>query len=354
MPMARRFFPQQVVTPTSRTTVNVGGNGDCGFRSIAAGLVDNFFTHPHLNKTLLNHILQRHFIYYPVHRPNLSEEETPHQLMSRLLKKVTMSELIQTMAYTLRQLAVDEMVKNPVQYPGAFVQNHEHTSPAEMRQPQTWIDESSISALANALNLPIRVRLISSGKELSSPPLTYHSQSRHATMNPPVVISLERGHYQPSLLNPRIFQSNVYDSKVQMSPVQTVVTDSDMPEILKKIAEAEARTVAAFESTRDCLTAMVTAGELTKSRLLEVYIKGIVSSDYLQGRMKQVDKEHQADFFSRAIADHPSHTITSKHDDAIVAELVHAIARAISIGHMCAEEVFTQIDAQQSGLLVSS
>ncbi len=350
MPLVRGLFSQPSVVAKSRTIVNVGGNGDCGFRSIAAGLIDNFIAFPHLNKTLLSKVLRRHFEYYPRHRPQMVGLATPNQLMDLVLKKVATPELIQSIAYTLRQFAVDEMIENPVKYPGAFVQHNEQTSPAEMRNSQTWIDESSISALAKTLDVPVEVRLITSGKELASPPLKYNSQANHSATNPSIVIELERQHYRPRLLNPDVFKSNVYESKPVLQPVNKAVADCDMPEILRKIAAEEKRTVAEFEGTRDLLTTMVGAGELTKKNLLDLYIKGMGTSDYLKGRVKYVDQEHQSDFFSRAIAQLPSHSPSQMHDDAIVAELVYALARAISVGHMRAEDVFTQMEAQQAGL----
>lgn len=345
---ARPFFSNASVVETPRTIVNVGGDGDCGFRSIAAGLIDNFSAFPHLSKPLLHKVLQRHFAYYPQHRPQMLALETPSQLMARVLKKVNMPELIQSLAYTLRQLAVDEMVKNPARYPGAFVQHNEQTSPAKMRQARTWIDESSICALAQSLDLPIHVRVVTRGKELAPPPLTYNAQAKHAATNPTIVIELERQHYRPRLINPDLFKSNVYDSKSRLSPIQVDVVDRDIPEILKEIAEVEKRTIEVFESTRDRLTTMVSAGELTKKNLLDLYIKGIKTSDYLLGRVKHIDQEYQTDFFSRAIAQLPSHSPSQPHEDAMVAELVHALARAISIGDMRAEEVFTQVEEQQS------
>lgn len=344
---ARQFFLTSSVDQLSRSVVNVGGQGDCGFRAIAAGLIDNFNVFPRLNKPLLQKVLQSHLSYYPQHRPLIQSLEDPRQLMAQVLRRIDMSELIPSMAYTLRQLAVDEMVKNPAQYPGAFVQNNEHTSPAEMRCSRTWIDESSISALAYALDLPIDVRVIIKGKELAASPLKYNANVKSSITNPTVVIELERQHYRPCLVKPEAFKSNVYDSKPPLSPVQMNIVDRDMQEILQEIAEVEKHMLETFERTRDRLITMVEAGELTKKNLLDLYIKGISTSDYLQGRVKHVDQEYHADFFSRAIAQLPNHSSSQSCDDAIVAELVHALSRAISIGDMRAEDVFTQVDAQQ-------
>ena len=143
-----------------RVFVDVGGNGDCGFRAIAAGLLDYFLMHPRMNGELLNKVLSSHFSYFPTHRTTMPGLVKASERMERLIKQVRMTELLPAMAYTLRQLAVTELCENPALYRGAFIDRHETTTPEEMRKPTTWIDESSIAALARALAMPIEVQIV--------------------------------------------------------------------------------------------------------------------------------------------------------------------------------------------------
>lgn len=335
MPTVTRFFSNTQLLNKKRTLVNVGGHGDCGFRAVAAGLLDHFLISPQSTRPIINKILARHFVFFPAHRPARASS----QLVESVLHKVKMSELIPSMAYTLRQIAVDEMVASPVHYPGAFVQDNEQTSPQSMRQVHTWIDESSICALAHALELPIEVHVVQQGKTLALPPLLYHPTAHDY----PIVIELERQHYRPCLLKPASFSSDIYDCVQIPALVEQVVDDPDMQGILKQIAIAEAHVKMAYEKHHTRLLTMVNAGELSKDDLLNLYIKGMNRSDYLVGRVKHVDHEYQSDFFSRAIA-RPTHAADISFEDAMIAELVHALARAMSIGHLSAADVFLPLD----------
>lgn len=339
--------------PKMRTVVHVGGQGDCGFRSVAAGFIDNFLMHSHFSVELLNKVFSRHFVYYPQHRPQLTGLMTAGDTMMRLLADVSRPELIQTLAFTLRQMAVDEMVAHPAKYRGAFVHDHEQTSPEFMRDPATWIDESSIFALAYALDMPIEVRVVESGKELSLPPLNYPPGIKVSATKPKVVLALEAGHYRPELLDPSSFKSDIYDTFPEIKAIiSDQVADPELPDILQMIAVEEERQVAEFETLRNNLRCMLSDGTLTKNRLLELYVKGMANSDYLQGRMHHVDKERGHSYFSSALdsaqgVDKVTHSPSNTYDEDVCAELVHAIARAICIGHMCADDVYAQIDHQQ-------
>ncbi len=336
-----------------RIAVHVGGHGDCGFRSVAAGFIDNFLMHSHFSIDLLNKVFSRHFVYFPQHRPQMSGLTTVSNMMTRLLADVSKTELIQTMAFTLRQLAVDEMVARPEKYRGAFIQAHEQTSPALMRDPTTKIDDSSLLALAYALDMPIEVRVVASGKELYFPSLNYPPGIKVSATKPKVVIELKAGHYRPELLDPSAFKSDIYDTFSEVKPtLGRPVADPELSEILLRIEIEEQRLIAEFEGLRNNLNHMLKDGTLTKNKLLELYIKGMPTSDYLQGRVRHVDEEQGHSYFSSALDSAPGvgqdrHSPLHTYDEDVSVELVHAIARAISLGHMSADDVYAQIDQQQ-------
>ena len=335
------------------TYVNVGGMGDCGFRSVAAGIIDNFLAHPHLNPELLAKVLARHFTYFPSHRIAIPGLVTPGERMHYMIQQIRMGELVQSLAYTLRQIAVDALCANPELYPGAFVgeAQQEKVSPEYMRRPATYIDESSIAALAETLKMPIKVRMVEAGKEL---PLSfcYSQESMNPATNPEVGIRLKNQHYVPLVYAPDRF-TQVAARPAQMLKPSTVadskVCDPDLAAILVRVEEENKRLVSDFESTKNLLNAMVNAGELTKNDLLDLYIKKRTQSDYLKGRMHAAGKEHYGtqrifEVISRATTPEVVAPFLGGHDKLVTDELVHAIARAISIGDMTAEEVFTNLD----------
>ena len=332
--------------------MDVGGNGDCGFRSVAAGLIDNFLTHPRKrNSELLSKLVSNYYHYFPQYRRNMPGLVTPADRMEQLINRMPMAELIQTMAYTLRQMTVTELCANPERYRGAFVDQNENTSPEEMRKPGTWIDESSIAALASVLSISIEVQVVD---RLKTIPLRMNYNETGLKDVLPVVMKLEGNHYVPKITAIERFQTNGVASVRTVTPaVKVIENDPIMPEILAKITAEDERLVKSFEDRYHQLNVMVEAQELNLDKLLSIYVKGMNSSDYLSGRVACVTAEHghQAffDAIHRAERGLPADNGAIKsHENAIVDELIHAIARAISIGQMSEGKVFAEIEAQQT------
>ena len=334
------------------TFVDVGGNGDCGFRAVAAGLIDHVLTHPHaMPSSLLNTLLEQYVRYYPNKKPTLPGLVTPLERMQQLIKQMRMRELIETLAYALRQLAVDELRAHPEQYPGAFIHMHEGTSPRQMEQATTWIDETSIAALANKLDIPIEVQVY---ERLKTLPLkrNYNVDSK----NPPVVMKLENAHYMPRLVLAERF-SMAYQQPLSLWQSEVEVDDPSFDDVLAKTIEVDKRIVTTFEETYNKLSVMVSDGELNKEDLLSLYISSMNNSDYLQGRIAHVGLEHgNQDFFDaiyRQSGKQPSNGLVN--DSSIIPELIHALSRAISIGQMSESAVYTLVDQRQdekAGLVI--
>ena len=330
--------------------VDVGGNGDCGFRAVAAGIIDNFLMHPRMmNAEFLKKLLDLHFKLFPEQQTTMPGLVTYAERMQQLIKQTRMGVLIQTLSYSLRQVAVHEMCTHPELYRGAFVQQNEQTTPEEMRKPTTWIDESSIAALAKALDMPIEVHVVEQVKTLAMR-LIYNETAKGA---PPIVIQLQSGHYVPHVTMSERF-TNMQSQPVRaLQPViDDTINDRSLSEIHAIIALEDERLLRAFENMCAKLSTMVAAGEIRKEHLLDVYVKGIANSDYLDGRGACVSKEQGNQHFFQTIARAKtglSNAINpaDDHDKAITKELVHALARAVSIGQMSEDHVFGHIEHLQ-------
>ena len=345
----QRFFSDSGIPSTGEKRagpafVDVGGYGDCGFRSVAAGIIDGFLHHPRAYADLLSKVLAHHVGYFPAHRTTLPGLTTPTDRMQQLIKTIRMSELVPAMAYTLRQMAVTEMLASPSRYRGAFVQRHEGTTPDEMRKAGTWIDESSIAALAHVLDLPIEVHVVGRGKTL---PMRLRYNDLGAAQAP-VVMRLQDGHYTPRVHNKDRFEARISQRTHAVLPAEIKApADRPLSEIYAEIAAEDKRLVDAFESAYDRLAVMVAAGELSKDDLLAMYIKGMATSDYLSGRVAHVCAEHGSQqFFDEIIQAQRGEqsSVLSAPGDDTVNELVHALARAMTIGQMSEENVFAHVD----------
>ncbi|KTD66286.1 OTU domain-containing protein [Legionella spiritensis] len=332
---------------TGRELVDVGGYGDCGFRAVAAGVLDNFFAQTFTNQPLLKKLLERHFQYFPPN-PAVGLSTPFDRVRNTVSTPAGMAKFLNEFAFTLRQLAVEEMVAHPEHYRGAFVNGHEGTSPEEMRQPATWIDETAIAALANATNLPIDVRVVESGKELAMR-LQYGPDSKKTTFDP-VVIQLQNGHYIPQLRQSALFKS-VKGQPVSVTfPTADHSHDPDMASILLRIKQDDERMATLFDDHFKRLNSMLDAREINKEQLIQIYIDGMGSSDYLKGRVHQVGLENgNQRFFADVIEKAqggglPIKLSNDTHETQVVHELTHAIARAIAIGHLDPEQVYAYID----------
>ncbi|KTD07601.1 hypothetical protein [Legionella jamestowniensis] len=347
--------PTEATKQTAKTVdyVDVGGNGDCGFRAIAAAIISkelyesNTMFFENRNSAELNALLIKHFEYFPEQKPSLPHANAIDQLRW-LTNSNRMVLTIQSLAYTIRQMAVDEMTdrESCAKYRGAFVNDGvTPTSPATMRQPTTWIDETAIAAAAKATGYPIRVRVVSEGKEI---PMHLHYEGKKERSANPLVIQLQEKHYIPCVMNPTKFQSVKTVSAVSLTPTQVKKNDPDIEEVLAIIAQEDKRLLENFEDTKRRLTAAVEADGATKELLLNIYIEGLKKSDYFQG---YVGIEHGSEHFFKALKESNSelrivrNELMNNPNQHFTNQLIHAIARAVTIEQLDANHVFDQIEA---------
>ncbi len=334
--------------------VDVGGQGDCGFRALAAAIIDKALSDKLRSRELTKSLLQQHFNYFPEQQPlgHLLTSTDQIELMSKT--PFSMAKLIQTMAYTLRQIAVDEIVAHPEIYRGAFFDKNETmpTTPSAMRLETTWIDETAIAAIANALNLPVQVKVVNKGKELPLQLQYGKTDTAGSLRGKPVIIQLQDNHYIPQVSQPERFEKVRTISVDPLQPASIGNNDPEMEQILATIKAEDQRLLDEFEDTRTRLLAAVTAGEITQNGLLDIYVHGMQKSDYLQGRVKYVGIEHGNQHFFDAIEgkQHGRTIVTmpnEHHEEQMTRELIHAIARAVSIGQLPSEKVFAQLETKQ-------
>ena len=363
--------------------VNVGGKGDCGFRALAAGMVDNIDANDRIaratanqglrdaNKEFCKKLMDRFLARFPHYKEDVPGGQwTSVQVLERMRHK---QGFIPDLAYALRQDAADEIVAHPEIYCGAFVNyaESEHpertiadqqTSPIKMRQLTTWIDESAIAAVAQVFNVPVTVSLTKPNEEV--PKLLHYgpdAKTSAALQANRVEICLQANHYQPMLADPDAFASVSKQSAFTQKPVPAEVKSHEpsLKEILAKIKATDTKLVADFNEHHARLTALVAEGRLDKELLLKIYIQGLNkpnNSGYLAGRVRHIGLEYgNQDFFERAVRNAGSDMSLTRSDpndklDAIIcAEAVHAIARAIATTNdLSPDEVYAEIENSPS------
>lgn len=348
---ATGFFSEQPLSTSAYPkngnkleSVDVGGNGDCGFRSAAAAMIDNVLMKPRANQELAKRLLEIHDLYFSSQQSALGLMTHNARIKKLIEIPAARAKFLQEMAFALRQVAVDEICAYPATYRGAFVGQNEGTSPKYMRQSTTWIDESAIAALAKAMNITIEVQVVSKGKELPMR-FQYHVESKNS-IGSPIVLQLQGAHYVARLNEPNNFRA-IAALKTESSLPKIKAVDRPLEEIHADIKKADEALLNLFTDTSKRLHSMIEANEIAKDDLIEIYIHGMKSSDYLQGRIKYAGLEHgNQNFFEeieRARFGNKNKTVyfpQQSHEDLIIQELIHAISRAVSIGQLKPAAVF--------------
>ena len=335
--MSSFFLPAR-----KRTLIHVGGQGDSLFRAVAVGLMDNFLANASFCLELVNTVLRRHFNYYPMHCPEMMNGMSPNALMNSTLKKVPMVELVHTMAFTLRQLTVDEMVLHPVRYSTVFFKENETVLPTMLRRSETWIDcHSSVLALTSQINQPMDLQFVVSGKELREPPIYFPAKADDPALNFKIVIELDNQQSGACVIHPEHFNRLTHQVDLNVQPqIESIKESRSMPEIISLISAEQKRVDSLFATTHSCLMSMVKAGELTKENCVDLYIQCMGAWGSSPG--SRVFSE-----LDRRSSEH-THSCLYTHDEELVLELVHTLAKAVSIGKVSENALFELIEKQES------
>lgn len=327
-----------------------GGNGDCGFLSIAGSFLFNLYMNNNLyNKTTVQKIMDNFYIYYPDFKPSQNIDAQNHLIA--LLNHQSNEHLIAMFAYIFRQISVDELCQNPEIYRGAFSSENEGTSPENMRKSGTWIDESSIAALANALDLTIKVIDKGNGK-LVGKSYVYNQAAKNQ-----ITIQLQSGHYKGVLKSSSEDVDNFIDNKAGytpplLKPAKVIHKDPSEAEIIAKCNAYDKKVLSDFNQIKENLNFKVKIGDLNTEKLIQMYIAAINNSDYLQGRHIASIRDSGNENFFRTIVEaqraaKEGITVTYPQEnqmDSINHELIHAISRAVSIDHANLEELFQHVE----------
>lgn len=295
----------------TKPNIDVAHNGDCGFESIAASLIDlhraGELEDAHEQKKLYQ-LLEVYLSYFPM-RPKLP---TSKAIFDDLIETVPPRQLVQNLAFAIRQHAVNVMVADPGRYPGAFTDKTEGTSPATMRKPGTWIDGGALAAFCNSTQIPVNVQFGSRSIPLYDGP---------KVCKKPIEMTLSGGHYQPTVKDPTYFNR---DRAIPKSPPAVIAYDDPSSE---KIHERIRQMIMQDEKRDKEITEKLST--LSVEKLIECYQKQMYRSDYLINKIVMVTAEQGGDlFFENAIKHN-----TISEDPKLKAALVQALGKEIYRTH---------------------
>lgn len=334
------------VTSKTPTLVDISG-GEDDFMVVAAGMIDIFLNAPQGYQSILVNLLQRHAVYFPSRHDALP----PERFSQRLLSPQQLKQFIAEFAYTLRQMAVDEIVSDPVYYQKAFFRDNKAVSPELMRESTTTLDPwVALAAVANATGVAVNIHLVLQGKELPAH-LVYLPDTEHASHRA-INLQLQDGHrVLASLINPARFEEAKAVKTPRLMPRCTErQPDPALSTCLKRIQEANQGYLQHYRTHSERLQIALVSGEINFEQLLAIYIHAIDQPCPVNTNRSPVGTEFGSQQFFHQLAQHtlpgsrPIRLESMPHQEQVTQELVQALSRGMSLGQLNEDLIYNPIE----------
>lgn len=300
----------------------VEGNGDCGFLAAAKVIID-LYRRRQLDKSIARGDFDGLFAVYAQHYPSLIEPTlSPKENIDKLLSSLNPKTLISSLAFSMRQYAVDRMLAELENYQGAFCDNTEGTSPLDMRKPGTWIDGGALRALFSGLNVKAKVVMPNFTACIHGDNKGKGATSACAEF---VELSLSGGHYSPVVApeTKEYFSAQTASSSI-IPPKNVSYLDPTFDEVQSAIIE---RTIEAPDREAERQATRVLETFDVKS-LLRLYRDKMSNSDYLPRKIEEVVADCNGDVtFAVAILE----DVLPADTHVLKAQLVQALAKQVYV-----------------------
>lgn len=272
MALAGGFFKSHVhqghMQHEEYSFINIGKEQ---FHALAVALIDSLQTTPRGNDATLKKILERFYQYFPKYVNNQPYLTLPER-MKIVLDSNRKSELVDCMAYVLRQLVVDELYAHPLKYREAFSGLHAETSKNYLRNPGINLPASTLDALAQVLGVTIILSFKEPGKELRKREV-YVGDEQSVLTKLSLLIQVQGDQYFPAVRHKADFTYVGHLAISAPKPVEDTPMQPDtLADILSLIAADNKELLHAYEQWRKTILSMVVAGELTCKQLMDLYI----------------------------------------------------------------------------------
>lgn len=321
--------------------IDVGGGQ---FRAVAVALIDRLNSANRINESTLKIILERFFTFFPQYK--LSQAYlTLGERMKMLINSSRRSEVVECMAYVLRQLTVDALYADPLSYREVFEGLSPDTSTDYLRQPSVVLHVSAFAALAHAVDLKITLSFQWRGKELR---LREDFSNESLPFIPlEVKLQVQDDHYFPEVRNKTDF---MYVGRLAVHfPTPVVIPSSPektIKEILDLIATHNKELHQSYHQWCKNLFSMVAAGELTRQDLITLFI------EFLPEKYNPSLTTGSTQFFSSLAPLENNGMVTESIGDSeqqIIELLVESLAGWISNKQLDADELvdFVEVDSRQ-------
>lgn len=318
----RSHFFNTIAAPQESAVhyIHIGGEQ---FHAAAVALIDHL-RYALMPANSLKKLLDGFFTHFPQYKPTQAYL-TPAQRMATLLSNPRKSELVECMAYTLRQLAVNELLAHPLNYPDVFANFTDKTSINSLRDLTTVLATEALDALAQALDIAIAL----SFKERNKPLRRCEIFNKECTTQ--LTLQVQAGIYYPQVRNKADF---VYVGQLAINPPKPVICadEGSLASLMAVIDEYKKELAHDYAHMHKTLMCMNAAGELPKSKLINLYIS-FLPKDSGALRCERLIAELDATLDKNKL------TLASADAES---EFIHSITSALA-GWLCTK----QIDEEQ-------
>lgn len=246
-------------------------------------------------------LMRAYFDLYPETIPQ--GLNTPVGQLLQLMKTYSSDVFIPRLAEAFQRVTLRGLEENPTLY-------HEYALP-----PQTsdWMSICAPQVISELLGITVRLKITASGKPLHA--MNVYSTESHLALE----LRVRHGHYSVSVNDKTYFGDHErrglsHHFNFELPQLSTLKVENEI--VLKK-----------FKETYTRLLTMVQAYELTKDRLLEVYLGISHRLHATQAYFDSINWDHEG------------------HDQHLIHELIHALSRLIALGDLDENLLFNRIEA---------
>ncbi len=345
------FFQKKVLRPPAVASektrlplkspglIHTDGHGDL---ACAIMLIDRFLA-PTLRSDddLASILLSNLFHDVPNHPrpPGSPDFLTPSKYMQQLcLQQGNLGSLVESLALTLKCLAIDHILNNPRYYQALFNHPNKPLSGETLQRDSHALNPWIVHAISNVLPLEFVLLETQEKKSLAK----RHDGPNSKASSPQVIM-----HWQGNtcVIAAHVMFSAWFDSinakslNVRPLSLEALASYSTRASEKSAILEKENRaTLQKYHLTRHRLSGMIAKQNLSEKEVLSLYIHSLAQQNDSIARKKYLGTEHgNQHFFEHLQGQHPlfkNDSVNPPSTSGILNGLIDALARSITLGDM--------------------
>lgn len=321
MPGNRFFKNIQKKNGTRLLSHPIDVRGDF-FRALAVAIMDNLKSGIVLPEASLKKIFEYFTLYFPDVKKN-------HSHLSLA------PETVDSLAFVLRQLALDEALANPERYQMLFASVSPNIAKEFLRQDLRPLHPCALTALAHVLNITVTLSIKDAQKALRAREVLNQSDcSSHYI----VTLQVQGSVYLPCVNNQSYFLA-VSQLPLHKHKPTLPVSNDILAATFEAIAQSNDRLWQRYESYRKMLNSAIDSDELTLKSLVGLYVRFL-------------PKKEDNDLFSTLELQHNKSMVNGPREDLSQQKtkmLINALAGGLSTRHINERLFFDAIEQLSMG-----